>query len=145
MKKLFVKICIWLFIVFTGATGKLNASESAVYTKTFTQTNFSADNENYNLPVFESSFKTAFKPSEKSIDKIDPTDTEDEEDETGSYKSLSFKKLAGISGYYIPAHNILVPQYSFSTLIKNQSLHYCKLLVYIPAGKRYVLFRVFRI
>lgn len=145
MKKLFVKIFVWLFIVFAGALGKLNASENGMCTNTFTQTSFTADNKSYAQPVFESNIKTAFKPSEKAIDKIDPTDTEEDEDETGSYKSLSFKKLAGINGYYIPAYNTLVQGYLSTTIIKNNSLHYGRLSVYIPAGKRYVLFRVFRI
>jgi hypothetical protein len=147
MKKLFVQIVILLFIALAGSNTKLYAGSRAMNQNITeaVQAVSSGDIFMQRTASLENYIKSALTQTEKPVEKIDPTDTEDEEDEMNAYKALSFKKLAGISGMLIPAQNIFAPQAYAHTLIQQNSLQQRRHFLYIPSGKRYIYFSVFRI
>lgn len=147
MKKLFAQILILLFIALAGGYSRLYAHTTDMMQNitVATQTINSSDTFTTSAATLDNYIKTALTPTEKPVEKIDPTDTEDEEDELSAYKALSFKKLAGISGLLIPAYNTLLPQADIHTRIYTNSLHTRGHFLYVPSGKWYICFSVFRI
>lgn len=148
MKKLFVKYLTYLVLVLVTVCGKLHAHtgySNLLVKDTLQATQSIFTNESQKTTTLtEASYKKTVFETVKAFDKVDPTDTEEEEDELSAFKSLTFKKLAAISGNYTPAYNLLVPAdaYTFTTL---QSLHTCRLFLFVPSGKLHILFSVFRI
>lgn len=146
MKKLFAQVLILLFIALVSGYSKLYATtRSMTQNIAFDQTQLNSNKVEQKCETLESYLKTALTPSEKPAEKIDPTDTEDEEDEFSTYKSLLFKKLAGTSSLYITAASYNVPQSYYHTVSQQKRLQLCRHFLYIPAGKWYICFNVFRI
>lgn len=147
MKKLVAQVIILLFIALAGGYSRLYAYTAVMMQNTTvaTQAINSDDTFTTSATTLDNSIKTALTPTEKPVEKIDPTDTEDEEDELNAYKALSFKKLAGVSGMLIPAHAALIPQADIHTRIYTNSLHARGHFLYVPSGKWYICFGVFRI
>lgn len=143
MKKLFIHIFILLFIALGSSYTKVYAYSGTIAQNTKT---VSVDFQVTDYAVHVDSFvKTALATAEKPVEKIDPKDNEDEEDELNAFESLSFKKLAGISGFNVPAYNGIVTQSEYHTATQQNRLQLRRHFLYVPAGKWYIYFSVYRI
>lgn len=146
MKKLLIHIFVLLFIALGSGYSKLYAHTDAVVLNTQNAQEVSTD---FSIREYQervdSHIKTALTTAEKPVEKIDPKDTEDEEDELNAFKSLSLKKLAGINGLLASAYNGIAPQSQYHTATQQKRLHLCRHFLYVPAGKWYIYFSVYRI
>jgi len=146
MKKLLIHIFFLLFIALGSGYSRLYA-----HTETMGQNtqNVQAVSTDFSIREYQervdSYIKTALTTAEKPVEKIDPKDTEDEEDELNAFKSLSFKKLANTSGLLVPAYNGIAPQSQLHTATQQKRLQLCRHFLYVPAGKWYIYFSVYRI